>query len=96
LEKLAITNCKKHKRHKTKKQRNEENDSQRVFIFVAVYFVIESVRKIWDTPSYLKVQNFSYHVASTSQKHQTFRSVYCNSTEVVFLSCNKDLRMVFG
>jgi hypothetical protein len=27
--------------------------SQRVFIFVSVYFVIDSVRKLLDTPSYL-------------------------------------------
>jgi hypothetical protein len=31
--------------------------SQRVFIVVAVYFVIESVRKLLDTPSYNEITN---------------------------------------
>jgi len=28
--------------------------SRRVFIVVSVYFVIDSVRKLWDTPSYVQ------------------------------------------
>jgi hypothetical protein len=31
--------------------------SQRVFIFVVVYFVIDSVRKLLDTPSYTEKRN---------------------------------------
>jgi hypothetical protein len=32
--------------------------SQRVFIFVVVYFVIDSVRKLLDTPTYVKYYTF--------------------------------------
>jgi hypothetical protein len=31
--------------------------SQRVFVVVSVYFVIDSVRKLLDTPSYLKIDH---------------------------------------
>jgi hypothetical protein len=33
--------------------------SQRVFIFVLVYFVIDSVRKLLDTPSYISFMDLS-------------------------------------
>jgi hypothetical protein len=34
--------------------------SQRVFIVVRVYFVIDSVRKLLDTPSYVRVYIYIY------------------------------------
>jgi hypothetical protein len=34
--------------------------SQRVFIVVSVYFVIDSVRKLLDTPSYIVLAVFLY------------------------------------
>jgi hypothetical protein len=42
--------------------------SQRVFIVVSVYFVIESVRKLLDTPSYIQiiVSIFSYFITVNS------------------------------
>jgi hypothetical protein len=45
--------------------------SQRVFIVVSVYFVIDSVRKLMDTPSYItkhvKLSLFltKYHITNT-------------------------------
>jgi hypothetical protein len=33
--------------------------SQRVFIAVSVYFIIDSVRKLWDTPPYNTIQKVS-------------------------------------
>jgi hypothetical protein len=35
--------------------------SQRVFIVVVVYFVIDSVRKLLDTPSVIIGSEYSYH-----------------------------------
>jgi hypothetical protein len=33
--------------------------SQRVFIVVSVYFVIDSVRKLLDTPSYMREEDLT-------------------------------------
>jgi len=48
-------------------------DSQRVFIVVSVYFIIETVRKLFDTPSYIRLLSFttpnSMCLTSTSAVH---------------------------
>jgi hypothetical protein len=42
-------------------------DSQRVFI-VVVYFVIDSVRKLLDTPSYIKFFSFQVGILFTENE----------------------------
>jgi hypothetical protein len=51
--------------------------SQRVFIVASVYFVSESVRKLFDTPSYVTVQPYqnAHHPPLTGLMHLSSRKV---------------------
>jgi hypothetical protein len=44
--------------------------SQRVFISVSVYFIMDSVRKLLDTPSCVTWREFLFRI-STTIRHQT-------------------------
>jgi len=51
--------------------------SQRVFIIVAVYFVIDSVRKLLDTHTYIPVSLYTTHRTQCEQFHCRFsRSIF--------------------
>jgi len=43
--------------------------SQRLLIVVSVYFVIDSVRKLLDTPSYTELRRYCYHLKSLCDRH---------------------------
>jgi hypothetical protein len=43
--------------------------SQRVFIVVSVYFVIDSVRKLLDTPSYTNERRHTYRYLINATQH---------------------------
>jgi hypothetical protein len=61
--------------------------SQRVFIFVSVYFFIDSVRKLLDTPSYLADQRV-FQVLILQGKSSVL--IDHDGTDVTCLSSRKD------